>query len=187
MDLVLFGIQGSGKGTQAKRLAVECGFQIFETGGELRRIAAAGTELGNTVKSYIDTGKHAPTAIVMQVVSDAIGRIGSGQNILFDGIPRNPEQMELFNSIMQKQGRLFHCVQLTLPREEAVQRVLGRAALEGRADDADESAIRERMRLFDEKTQPVIAAYRASGNMIYVDGRGSMEEVYGKLKEAMGY
>ena len=65
MDLVLFGIQGSGKGTQAKRLAGEFGYSIFETGAELRKIAASGSEIGNTIKSYIDAGHLAPLDMVM--------------------------------------------------------------------------------------------------------------------------
>ena len=72
MDLVLFGIQGSGKGTQAKRLATEKGYEIFEAGGALRKISASGTSLGEKVKSFIDVGKLVPHEIIMDVLKEAI-------------------------------------------------------------------------------------------------------------------
>lgn len=185
MDLVLFGIQGSGKGTQAKKLAQDFGYSIFETGAELRKIAASGTELGNTIKSYIDQGHLAPLTIVMQVVKEAILARPKTQKILFDGIPRDLDQREEFNAIMLELGRDFRCVQLTLDDDTAFRRIKGRALAEGRADDADDDAIRRRMQIFKERTTPVIEAYRKEGNMIDVDGGRSVEEVYEELRKAI--
>src|ERR1035437_7262649 len=101
MDLIFFGIQGSGKGTQAKKLASAFGYDIFEAGGELRAIAATVTELGRTVKAHIDAGHLVPHAIVMQVVRVAILRRPREQKMLFDGIPRDLEQMRDFDAIMR--------------------------------------------------------------------------------------
>lgn len=186
MDLVVFGIQGSGKGTQAKKLAAEFGYEIFEAGGELRKIKASGTELGNTVASYIDKGDLVPFEIIMQVVKEAILERPSDQKLLFDGIPRDTAQMEGFNEIMKEAGREFGCVQITLDPEEGVQRILGRAEKEGRADDADEEVIRKRMNTFLEKTMPVVEAYKAEDNMTEIEGEGTIEEVYERLKEGLG-
>ncbi|PIR48422.1 adenylate kinase [Candidatus Peregrinibacteria bacterium CG10_big_fil_rev_8_21_14_0_10_55_24] len=185
MDLVFFGIQGSGKGTQAKRLAAQFHYSIFEAGGELRKIAASGSQLGETVKSFIDVGKLVPFAIIMQVVKEAILARPKDQKILFDGIPRDEDQMNAFDVIMREVGRKFSCVEIFLPEEEALQRILGRAQQEGRADDADEKTIRRRMETFHEKTRPVIEAYRAQGLLIEVDGHGSVEEIYERLTEAL--
>src|SRR6185295_16910480 len=110
MDLVLFGIQGSGKGTQAKKLAADFGYDIFEAGGELRKIAASGSELGKTVKSYIDQGHLVPHEIIMQVVDEAIRARPKTQKILFDGIPRDEAQMKDFDAIMKKAGRDVRCI-----------------------------------------------------------------------------
>lgn len=181
VDLVLFGIQGSGKGTQAQRLCRELGYYLFEAGGELRRIAASGTELGETVKSYIDVGKLVPFAIIMQVVREAIVAQPPDQRILFDGIPRDEDQMRAFDAIMQDVGRAFRCIQILLDEAEAVQRILGRAAEQGRADDADEAIIRKRMDTFRSKTLPVIQAYKQRGKLAEVDGEGSMDEVYERI------
>ncbi|MFA6039471.1 MAG: nucleoside monophosphate kinase [Candidatus Peribacteraceae bacterium] len=182
MDLLLFGIQGSGKGTQAKRLAEAFGFDIFEAGGELRKIAADGSELGQTVKSYIDQGKLVPHGIIMQVVKEAIQKRPAGQRILFDGIPRDGDQQKDFDAVMKEVGRDFRAIHLLLDPEEGVQRILGRAKIEGRADDANEETIRRRMKTFVEKTMPVIESYKEEGRVVEVDGKRSMDEVYGALE-----
>ncbi|MDD4628181.1 MAG: nucleoside monophosphate kinase [Candidatus Peribacteraceae bacterium] len=185
MDLVLFGIQGSGKGTQAKRLVAEFGYDLFEAGGELRKIAASGSELGKTVKSFIDVGKLVPHAIIMQVVKEAILKRPKSQKILFDGIPRDGDQMRDFDQVMREVGRDFLCIEIKLSAEEGVQRILGRAKIEGRADDADETIIRRRMATFTEKTLPVIERYKNEGKLIDVDGKGTMEQVYAAIVRAI--
>jgi adenylate kinase len=185
MDLVLFGIQGSGKGTQAKRLAAEFKYDIFEAGGELRKIAASGSALGQTVKSYIDVGKLVPFEIIMQVVKEAILARPRTQKILFDGIPRDMDQMRSFDEIMAEVERNFQCILINLPTEEAVRRILGRAKKERRADDANEETIRRRMATFLEKTLPAIEEYKRGGKLIEVDGEGPVEEVYERLTRAM--
>lgn len=185
MDLVFFGIQGSGKGTQAKRLAAEFGYDIFEAGGELREIAAAESDLGKTVKSFIDAGHLVPHEIIMQVVKEAIGKRAKDQKILFDGIPRDENQMRDFDAIMRDEGRDFRCIHFVLSAEEGEQRILGRAKIEGRADDADLDIIRRRMKTFEEKTKPVIAEYRKKGKVADVEAKGSVERVYGEVKKAI--
>ena len=186
MDLVLFGIQGSGKGTQAKKLAEEFGYYIFEAGGELRKIKASGSELGKTVKKYIDEGHLVPFEIIMQVVREAIVAQPVDQKILFDGIPRDGDQMEAFNDIMEEVGREFQCVQIILEEEEALERIRGRAEEEGRADDADQEKVLRRIGLFKEVTMPVINFYKNDGKLTEVNGAGTMEEVYERLVRMLG-
>jgi len=186
MDLVFFGIQGSGKGTQARKLAQEFGYSIFEAGGELRAIAASGSKLGETVKSYIDVGKLVPHKIIMQVVKEAIGKRQESQKILFDGIPRDRDQQRDFQAIMKKEGRDFRCVHILLNEEDALQRILKRARDQGRTDDANEAIVRKRMATFHEKTEPVIKQYKAEGRMIEIAGEGTVDTLYEKLKEALG-
>lgn len=185
MDLVLFGIQGSGKGTQAKKLCVEFGFDLFEAGGELRKIAASGSQLGETVKSFIDVGKLVPFEIIMQVVKEAIAARPKTQKILFDGIPRDLDQMRSFDQIMKDAGRDFTCIEIALTEEEGIQRILGRAKTEGRADDANEETIRRRMKTFAEKTKPVIEVYKDAGKIIEVDGKGTVDEVYDAIRKLL--
>lgn len=185
MDLVLFGIQGSGKGTQAKKLVTEFGYASFEAGGELRRIKASGTPLGNEVASYIDVGKLVPHAIIIRVVKEFILVCAQEKQILFDGIPRDVDQMRDFDVIMKEARRVFCCAHIALTEEVAFQRIRMRASAEGRIDDADEGKIRQRMQIFQEQTMPVIDAYRRQGKVKDIDGDGTVEEVYARLKEAL--
>jgi len=185
MDLILFGIQGSGKGTQAKRLAAEKGFTIFEAGGELRKIAASGSALGNEVKSFIDIGKLVPHEIIMNVLREAIEKHPKDEHLLFDGVPRDENQMRDFDVVMKKLGRDFRCIHIRLDPEEGVRRILKRAEIEGRADDASEETIRKRMNLFTEKTLPVIKGYTAQGKVTDIDGMGNTEEIYQRMVDVL--
>lgn len=185
MDLVFFGIQGSGKGTQAKKLAAEQGYDIFEAGGELRKIAASGSELGETVKSYIDQGHLVPHEIIMKVVAEAIAARASDTKILFDGIPRDSAQQQDFDAIMQRAGRDFRCIHFLLDTDAAEQRILGRAKEQGRADDADTAIIRRRMDTFREKTMPVIEDYASRGMVTEIDAAEGVETVYKTLFKAL--
>ncbi|OGJ61305.1 hypothetical protein A3C37_04950 [Candidatus Peribacteria bacterium RIFCSPHIGHO2_02_FULL_53_20] len=185
MDIVLFGIQGSGKGTQARKLAEEFGYILFETGGALRAIAATDSDLGRQVKEIIDSGHHVSPEIVMDVVKAAVKRCPKDKPIIFDGIPRNIDQMDPFNSVLQEAGREFRCIEIHVDEEAAVQRILKRATIEGRIDDASEESIRRRMQLFHEKTEPVIDAYRVKGIVVDVDGEGDVEKVYKRLKKSV--
>jgi adenylate kinase len=186
MDLVFFGIQGSGKGTQAKKLAEEFGYYIFEAGGELRKIKASGSELGELVKKYIDNGELVPFEIIMEVVNEAVAAVPDDQQIIFDGIPRDSDQMEAFDKILGDSGREFRCIHILLEKDDAVERIKGRAESEGRADDADEEKVLRRMDLFLEKTMPVIKKYESEGKIIEIDGNGSVEEIYDRIKEGIG-
>lgn len=185
MDLILFGIQGSGKGTQARKIATEFGYDIFETGAELRKIIASGSDIGKTAASSMDKGNLVPLPIVMQVAREAIFLRPKTQKILFDGIPRDAEQMHAFNVMMEEVGRPFRCLHILLDDSEALKRILGRAKVEGRVDDSDEAYIRCRMEIFREKTFPVIEEYRRQGKLVDVDGKGAVEEVYERVRGAV--
>jgi adenylate kinase len=176
MDLVFLGIQGSGKGTQAKRIAEKFRYYVFDMGAELRKIAASGSELGNTVKSYIDEGHLVPHQIIMEVVREAV-RQHAKEKILFDGIPRDDEQKQAFDRLMDEEHREFRCINILLPEEEAIERIRGRATEQGRVDDKDEEKVLRRMQLYREKTMPVVQAYIAAGQLVQVDGMGDMDQV----------
>ncbi len=182
MDIVFFGIQGSGKGTQAKKLAAAHGFDIFEAGGELRKIAASGSELGHTVKSYIDEGHLVPLDIIMLVVKEAITKRAPDQKILFDGIPRDVHQMKSFDAIMKEVGRDFHCVHFLLSKEVGMERVLGRGKIEGRIDDANVDVIMKRMNTFFEKTMPVIEEYKQQGKVTEIEASGSVDDIFASVE-----
>lgn len=185
MDLLLFGIQGGGKGTQAKKLVDRFGFHHFEPGGVFRSMAASGTELGKTVASYIDQGNLVPHEIVMQVMSGAIGAVQPGKRILFDGIPRDGDQKRDFDLVMKSLGRTFRCVEIVVDENLAIQRILQRGKEQGRKDDQDEAFIRKRMGWTKEKTQPIIEEYRSQGWVATIDGDAPVDDVFDRIVAAM--
>ena len=185
MDLVLFGIQGCGKGTQAKKFVEEYNVQFFEAGGELRRVAEEDNHLGNQVRTYINAGHLVPHEIIMEIVRNVIQNTPPEPPSLFDGVPRDMQQMQDFDAIMEEAGREFVCVHILLSDEEALDRIHGRAEKEGRVDDADEVKVKRRMHLFHEKTMPVIEDYKAEGKVVEIDGNASVDEVYASMKDAL--
>lgn len=199
MDLVLFGIQGSGKGTQSKAIAERCNLVIFETGAELRRLSAEDSELARKVKAIIESGHLVPTEVVMEIISDFLHRLPAGKNALFDGIPRSDDQKEQFDALMAKEGRNFKGLLIELTEAEAVKRLTTRrmcptcktiypaayeketcekdgSTLITRQDDTPE-AIRVRLDTFMQKTVPVIELYKTEGKMLVVKGEQSIEQV----------
>lgn len=198
MDIVLLGIQGSGKGTQSKFLTERYKLEYFETGSILRKMAQDSSELGQKVKSIIEAGNLVPTEIVMEIIDDFMKKLPAGKNVLFDGIPRKPDQEEAFNGIMEKSGRTFRCVYISLSKEEAMSRLVSRRICEScktvyaasyteptckcggklitRSDD-NPQAIENRLNAFFNETTPVVDDYRKKNLLIEIDGTPAIENV----------
>lgn len=199
MDLVLFGIQGSGKGTQSKIIAEKCELEIFETGGALRKLSAEDSELGRKVKSTIEAGHLVTTEIVMEIIEDFLKKLPAGKSALFDGIPRSEDQKIQFDQVMKNTGRDFMGLWIELTSDEAMKRLTTRRVcskckevypafyqgekcekcggeLVTRTDDTPD-AIKIRLQTFDEKTLPVIHEYETEGKMLKVDGEKSIPDV----------
>jgi len=207
MDLVLFGMQGSGKGTQSKLIAEHCGLTIFETGAELRRLSTEDSDLARKVKTIIEAGNLVPTEVVMEIIADFLHHLPSGANALFDGIPRSDDQQKLFDELMQKEGRSFTGLLIELSEQEALKRLTTRrmcpscktiypaaytkdicehdgSTLITRQDDTPD-AIRVRIDTFLQKTVPVIEFYKAQNKMLVVRGEQSIEGVTKDIMEVL--
>lgn len=176
MDLVLFGIQGSGKGTQAKILSEKLQMEIFETGGELRKLSKQDSELGKKIKNLIDNGHMVSNEIVMEIVENFLKNVPTEQKVLFDGLPRKLIQKESFDALIDKVGRQIVGLQIIIPEEKTINRLLKRAEIEKRADDTPEG-IRNRIASFYEETIPVIEKYKAEGKLLEVNGDQEIDKV----------
>lgn len=172
MDLILFGIQGSGKGTQAKIIAEKFDLEIFETGAELRKLAQEDTELGKKVKTLIEAGHLVPDEIVIQIVKNFLEPLPKTQRILFDGVPRKIIQQKAFDELIKNLDRNFIGILIEIPEEETIQRLLAR----GRNDDTAEG-IKNRIEHFKKETLPVIEDYKQRGKMITINGSQPIEKV----------
>lgn len=175
-DIIFFGIQGSGKGTQAKLLAEKWGLRIFETGAELRAIMKEDSELGRTVSEIISRGDLVPNDIVMDIIAHFLDAISADDRVLFDGIPRSMPQKETFDALLKKKGRSAIGVFLDVPTEVVVERMKSR----GRDDDTDE-VIARRIKNYEQETLPVIEAYESEGKLLRVNGNQSIEEVHNEI------
>jgi adenylate kinase len=196
MDLIFFGMQGAGKGTLGKTVASQFGLDIFETGGELRRLASEDSELGQKIKSIIEAGELVSNEVVMEIVENFVNNREGDSPILFDGIPRSVEQAQTLNSLLDKHDRKYKAVLLEIKKETALTRLTTRrlcpvdkhiypasyksdtcecgTKLVTRKDDNPE-AIEKRLDLFAQETQPAIDLY--SDKLIKIDGELSIEEV----------
>ena len=172
MNFVLFGIQGSGKGTQAKIISEKFHLTIIEAGEALRHLAQEKSELGEKVKGIVESGNLVPAPILVEIIENFLSKLPADQPVLFDGFPRNFEQKVLFDEMMTKHHRDFTAININLPQEETIKRLLSRA----RHDDVPE-IMTKRIRIFIQDTTPIIEQYRIQNKVIDINGYQTIEEV----------
>ncbi len=182
--LLLLGPPGAGKGTQAERIVAEAGIPQISTGDMLRAASAAGTEVGKQAQGYMSRGELVPDEVVIGVARERLAQDDAKRGFILDGFPRTAAQAEALDRLLADAGvALERCIAISVDEEELVQRLLKRAEIEGRADDNEET-IRNRMRVYREQTEPLIAHYRKSGVLVEVDGRGDIDTVAARIAEA---
>ncbi|GAB3734560.1 adenylate kinase [Luteimonas pelagia] len=185
MRLVLLGAPGSGKGTQAARLVGHLQVPHISTGNLLRAEVAAGSRLGLEAKEIMARGELVSDAILLGMLEDRFSREDTRGGFILDGYPRNLAQASALGDLLARIGQPMDvAVQLEVPTELLVERIAGRAAAEGRADDTPDS-VRTRLKVYDEQTAPVVDYYRQRGLLSVVDGVGSMDDVFARIIEAL--
>lgn len=182
INIVLFGAPGCGKGTQAQRLKEHYGIDHVSTGEVIRDEIRRGTELGRSMEQYIKEGKLAPDAIVIGMIANYVADHKDAKGCIFDGFPRTTVQAEEFDRILAKEGlKVDIMVDIHVPEEELVKRLLLRGKDSGRADDASEEVIRERLDVYHKQTAVVADYYTAQKKYASVDGVGTMDEVFDRI------
>ena len=185
MRLVLRGAPGSGKGTQAARLKEHLQVPHISTGDLLRAEVAAGSKLGLEAKEIMARGELVSDAILLGMLEDRFSRDDTRGGFILDGYPRNLAQADALNALLERIGQpMDAAVQLEVPTELLVERIAGRAAAEGRADDSPES-VRTRLQVYNDQTAPVVDFFRQRGKLSVVDGVGSLDEVFTRIVEAL--
>jgi adenylate kinase len=180
--ILILGPQGSGKGTQAKRLAASRGLAHVATGDILRGAVAEGSELGRRVAPILERGDLVPDDLMIDVIRE---RVEGEDGYVLDGFPRTLPQAEALDSMLAEISKPFDAVLLLQVSDDvATDRLQARAAKEGRADDSPD-AIRNRLGLYHAMTEPVVERYHAEGTLIPIPGEGTVEEVSAEIEDAL--
>lgn len=175
---ILFGPPGAGKGTHAGAIAEKYNLKHISTGDLLRAEIKAGTELGLKAKSLIDAGCLVPDEVVEGMIENAFNTIKGVDGFLLDGFPRTIAQAESLDKILAARGESLKAViSIMIPDELVYERIKHRASIEGRADDASDEIIANRIRTYHSQTEPLIDFYKKDGRYHEVAGYpGTLEE-----------
>jgi adenylate kinase len=186
LDVVILGPPGAGKGTQGKLIAAEAGIPHINTGDMFRAECAAGSELGEQVKTILDNGDLVPDELTIEVVRARLDQDDTTNGFILDGFPRTLAQAEALDRVLAEidRGELSAVLDFELPDEIAVERLLGRAAVEGRSDDLPD-LIRHRLDVYHEKTEPLVEYYRTRGLLVPIHADRSVEEVFSEVQQVL--
>jgi adenylate kinase len=183
--IVFFGPPGSGKGTQASRLAASAGIPQISTGDLLRSHVARGTALGAIAKPIMESGALVPDDLVTKMLKERLSERDAKSGAIFDGYPRTVAQARSLEALLKDEGgRVDAVLFIDVPDAILVDRLLKRATLEGRADDTKET-IAERLRVYREKTAPLAELYQKAGTLVTIDGDRSVETVAADVTAAL--
>jgi len=186
MRIVFLGPPGSGKGTQAKLLGKRLGVPAISTGDMLREAVRLETGLGLRARSIMEAGELVPDDVVVGLIRERIGRADAARGFVLDGFPRTVEQARALDRMLEDNGTpLDAVVNLAVPEATLLERLIGRAEQEGRSDDRPET-IRERLRVYGEKNDPLVAFYEAAGLLTRVDGLGPVDDVTVRIDRVLG-
>jgi adenylate kinase len=178
---LIVGPQGSGKGTQGIRIAQSFAVPAISTGDVFRSNISGRTELGLKVKATIDAGDLVSDELTNELVRDRLEQADAASGFLLDGFPRNLGQVADLGEFLEGRGeQLDAVVQLDVPLDESMARLLARAEKEGRSDDT-EDAIAKRLAIYEEQTAPILDVYRERGLVVPVDGVGGLDEVTDRI------
>jgi adenylate kinase len=185
MNLILFGPPAAGKGTQAKRLVDNRGMVQLSTGDMLRAARSSGSALGQKVAGIMDRGELVSDEIVIALIEEALPAAEAAGGAIFDGFPRTVAQAEALDDMLARRGsRIDVVLRLKVDDAALLDRVAGRFAAEGRADDNPES-FKVRLAAYNAQTAPVLPHYLAQGKLIEVDGMASIDEVARQIDAAL--
>ena len=184
-NLVIFGAPGSGKGTQSDILVEKYGFDHISTGDVLRAEIKAGSELGRTAKEFIDNGQLIPDSLMIDILAATYDALPKEQGVIFDGFPRTIPQAEALKAMLAERGTTVHAMlELNVPDEMLMERLINRGKTSGRADDNEET-IRKRLDVYKNQTAPLIEWYKTDGKHRAVKGHGALEEITDALSEVI--
>ena len=185
LNIVIFGAPGSGKGTQSERIVEKYGINHISTGDVLRAEIKNGTELGKTAKGYIDQGQLIPDELMIDILASVFDSFKDSKGVIFDGFPRTIGQAEALKKMLAERGQdVSVMVDLEVPEDELMVRLIKRGKDSGRADDNEET-IKKRLHVYHSQTAPLIDWYKNEKKYQHINGLGTMEGIFAEICEAI--
>jgi adenylate kinase len=185
VNVLLLGPQGSGKGTQAKRISEEYGVPHIATGDMLRATIEADTPLGRTLKPILDSGHLVSDDLMIQLIRNRLEEPDAAEGFVLDGFPRTWAQARALDAMLREIGRDLDVVfELQTSDGVSTERLLKRAREESRPDDTPE-VIAERLATYHRETEPLVEHYRSSGNLVGIHAARSINEVFSEIQDAL--
>ena len=185
LNIVIFGAPGSGKGTQSERIVEKYGINHISTGDVLRAEIKNGTELGKTAKGYIDQGQLIPDELMIDILASVFDSFKDSKGVIFDGFPRTIAQAEALKKMLAERGQdVSVMVDLEVPEDELMVRLIKRGKDSGRADDNEET-IKKRLHVYHSQTAPLIDWYKNEKKYQHINGLGTMDGIFAEICEAI--
>ena len=185
LNVLLFGPQGSGKGTQAKRISAAHGVPHVSTGDMFRAAIARETPLGLRVKPILESGELVPDQLTIGLIRERLSEDDARAGFVLDGFPRNLAQAEALDELLAALERpLTAVLEFELPDEVSVERLLGRATEESRIDDTPD-AIARRLEIYHGETAPLSEHYRATAKLVIIHAEGTVDEVWAEIEQVL--
>ena len=185
LNSVIFGAPGSGKGTQSERIVEKYGINHISTGDVLRAEIKNGTELGKTAKGYIDQGQLIPDELMIDILASVFDSFKDSKGVIFDGFPRTIAQAEALKKMLAERGQdVSVMLDLEVPEDELMVRLIKRGKDSGRADDNEET-IKKRLHVYHSQTSPLIDWYKNEKKYQHINGLGTMDGIFADICEAV--
>lgn len=186
-NIILCGAPGCGKGTQAEFIVAHYGLTHLSTGQLMRSVAASGSELGNLIDSYISQGHLVPDDVTIRLLEEYISQLPADtKGLIFDGFPRTLNQAVQLERLMKKRGDTNAIlIDINVPEDELIRRLLERGKTSGRSDDSDISIIRERLAIYHDQTRPVDDYYELHDKYARIQGLGTISEIFGRISRIL--
>lgn len=188
LNIVLFGPPGAGKGTQSENIITKYHLVHLSTGDLLRAERKAGTPLGVQATQYIEKGELVPDSVVIGMIENKLRENPEAKGFIFDGFPRTVVQAQALDQLLSTLNTsISGMIALEVPEDELVKRLLLRGKDSGRADDQDETIIRNRIVVYNRETLPVADFYKSQGKLHSIPGLGSIDQIFGDICSAIDH